>query len=283
MLINWYPGHMHKAQKEVRKIMPSVDIVIEVCDARLPFSSANPMLEQIRANKPSLKVLTKSDLADPKATKLWLDALCQGDSSDALAITKDNPSIARTIPDRARKLLKGRANQFKAIKALILGIPNVGKSTLINTLAGKKIASVGNEPAVTKAQQKIKIADDFLLIDSPGMTWPGSKSEIVNYRLATSGAIRDTAMSYDDVGIFAAEFMAERYPEQLMKAYQLPSLKEEGWQILEQIAKKRGCMQRGGADFQRVGELLVRELRAGKLGRITLEQPGADCDHLKTN
>ncbi len=281
MLINWYPGHMHKAQKDVRKLMPSIDIVIEVCDARLPYSSANPMLEQIRGDKAFLKVLSKSDLADADVTEQWLAELKKQHNTDALAITTDNPSLARSIPDRIRKMLKGRSDDFKAIRALILGIPNVGKSTLINTLAGKKVASVGNEPAVTKAQQKIKLAEDLVLIDSPGMTWPGSKNETVNYRLATSGAIRDTAMEYDDVGMFAAEFMVKRYPEALKKAYQLSSLEPEAWQVLEQIARKRGCMQRGGADFQRVGELLVRELRAGKLGRLSLERPGPDCEHAK--
>lgn len=278
MLINWYPGHMNKARKKVKEIMPSVDMVIEVLDARLPFSSANPMIESLRGKKPFLKVLSKSDLADPELTKLWLDELKSKDNTDALAITTEKLSIAKSIPERILKLFPERNLKAKPIKALILGIPNVGKSTLINTLAGKKIAPVGNEPAVTKAQQKIKIADGLFLIDSPGMTWPGSKNETINYRLATSGAIRDTAMEYDDVAMFAAEFMMQRYPEQIKSCYQLKELAQEPWQVLEQIAKKRGCMQRGGADFQRVGELFVRELRSGKMGQVTLEAPGKDCE-----
>jgi ribosome biogenesis GTPase A len=280
MLINWYPGHMHKARKKVKEIMPSVDMVIEVLDARLPFSSANPMIETLRGQKPYLKVLSKSDLADPAVTELWLNELRAQDNTDALAITTEKLSIAKSIPTRIAKLFPGRNTRAKPIKSLILGIPNVGKSTLINTLAGKKIAPVGNEPAVTKAQQKIKLSDELFLIDSPGMTWPGSKDETINYRLATSGAIRDTAMEYDDVGMFAMEFMLERYPENIKRAYQLPSLEQEAWEVLEQIAKRRGCMQRGGADFMRVGELFVRELRAGKLGRISLEAPGADIETL---
>lgn len=271
---------MHKARKKVKEIMPSVDMVIEVLDARLPFSSANPMIEKLRGQKPFLKVLSKSDLADPKITELWLSELQAQDNTHALAITTEKLSIAKSIPDRITKLFPQRNTRAKPIKALILGIPNVGKSTLINTLAGKKIAPVGNEPAITKAQQKIKITDALFLIDSPGMTWPGSKDETINYRLATSGAIRDTAMEYDDVAMFAMEYMLERYPENIKTAYQLKELETEAWQVLEQIAKRRGCMQRGGADFLRVGELFIRELRAGKLGRLSLEAPGKDIEAL---
>jgi len=271
---------MNKARKKVKEIMPSVDMVIEVLDARLPFSSSNPMIASLRGDKPFLKVLSKSDLADPQVTELWLNELKKEDHTDALAITTEKLTIARSIPERIAKLFPERNTRVKPIKALILGIPNVGKSTLINTLAGKKIAPVGNEPAITKAQQKIKISDALFLIDSPGMTWPGSKDETINYRLATSGAIRDTAMEYDDVGMFAMEFMLERYPESIKKAYQLNALENEAWQVLEQIAKRRGCMQRGGADFHRVGELFVRELRAGKLGRLSLESPGKDIEAL---
>ena len=284
MLINWYPGHMNKARKNVKEIMPSVDMVIEVLDARLPFSSANPMIEKLRGNKPFLKVLSKSDLADPELTQRWLTEIKASDNNtDALAITTEKVAIAKSIPNRILSLFPNRDLRAKPLKALILGIPNVGKSTLINTLAGKKIASVGNEPAITKAQQKIKIADGLFLIDSPGMTWPGSKNETVNYRLATSGAIRDTAMQYDDVAMFAAEFMLERYPDNIKTCYGLDNIEAEAWQVLEQIAKRRGCMQRGGADFQRVGELFVRELRAGKMGRVTLEAPGKDCELEKTS
>ena len=271
---------MNKARKKVKEIMPSVDMVIEVLDARLPFSSANPMIQNLRGQKPYLKVLSKSDLADPKITERWLKALRSEDNTDALAITTEKLSIAKSIPARIGKLFPDRNTRARPIKALILGIPNVGKSTLINTLAGKKIAPVGNEPAVTKAQQKIKITEELFLIDSPGMTWPGSKDETINYRLATSGAIRDTAMEYDDVAMFAMEYLVERYPENIKLAYQLDQLEAEAWQVLEQIAKRRGCMQKGGVDFLRVGELLVRELRAGKLGKISLEAPGADVDSL---
>ena len=274
---------MNKARKKVKEIMPSVDMVIEVLDARLPFSSANPMIETLRGQKPYLKVLSKSDLADPNITEEWLSVLREQSNTDALAITTENSQVARTIPNRILAMFPERDTTKRPIKALILGIPNVGKSTLINTLAGRRVAPVGNEPAITKSQQKIKLSDQLALIDSPGMTWPGSKNEIVNYRLATSGAIRDTALEYDDVAMFAAEYMMERYPSNICKAYQIKELAASPLEILEQIAKRRGCMQRGGADYQRVGELFVRELRAGKLGKISLESPGTDCDLIKVS
>jgi ribosome biogenesis GTPase A len=274
MLINWYPGHMHKAQKKVREIMPLVDAVIEVIDARLPFSSANPMIENLRKNKPFLKILSKSDLADEQVTDDWIRLIQKSSNGDAISISKDKPKITLSVPTKIRALVGNPEHSHKTIKALILGIPNVGKSTLINTLAGKKIAAVGNEPAITKGQQKIRISDDIHLIDSPGMTWPGSKNETVNYRLALSGAIRDTALEYDDVGMFAIEFLLERYPERVQKCYGVAKLDREPWQVLEDIAKTRGCMSGRSADFKRVGELVVRELRSGKLGRLSIERPG---------
>lgn len=273
MLINWYPGHMNKARNKVKEIMPSVDVVIEVLDARLPSSSTNPMIETLRGEKPYLKVLSKSDLADGKITKEWQSFFREQRNMDCLAITTENVSIAKTIPDRIRKLLPNRGSSIKPIRALIMGIPNVGKSTLINTLAGKKIAPVGNEPAVTKAQQKINIAENFFLIDTPGMTWPGSKDEMVNYRLAASGAIRDTALEYDDLAVFAMDYMLQRYPELVRKRYQFAELSDSATEVLEQLAKKRGCMKGGYADLTRIGEMFVRELRAGKLGRVSFEEP----------
>lgn len=273
MLINWYPGHMNKARNKVKEIMPAVDVVIEVLDARLPASSTNPMIETLRGDKPYLKVLSKSDLADPSITKAWQAFFREQRNMDSLAITTDKVSIAKTIPDRIRKLLPNRGTSLKPIRALIMGIPNVGKSTLINTLAGKKIAPVGNEPAVTKAQQKIRISDNFFLIDTPGMTWPGSKNEMTNYRLAASGAIRDTALEYDDLAVFAMDYMLQRYPEAIRKRYQFDELSESATAVLEELAMKRGCKKGGQADLTRIGELFVRELRAGKLGRFSLEEP----------
>ena len=273
MLINWYPGHMHKARGKIKEIMPKVDVVIEVLDARLPYSSSNPMIEKLRGEKPYLKVLSKSDLADEAITNDWQKLFLDQNNVDCLAITTNRIEIAKTIPNRLLKLVPNRGSASKPMRALIMGIPNVGKSTLINTLAGKKIANVGDEPAITKAQQKIRISDHMFLIDSPGMTWPGAKNEMVNYRLAASGAIRDTALEYDDLAMFAMDYMLQRYPELVSKRYQIPKLADEAYEALGQIAQRRGCLQRGGFDVLRVGELFVRELRAGKLGRVSFEEP----------
>lgn len=273
MLINWYPGHMEKARKQVRNIMPSVDVVIEVLDARLPYSSTNPMIETLRKDKPYLKVLSKSDLADAAITEQWLAFWREQKNVDALAITTEKTSIAKTIPDRVLAMLPQRTRRATAVQALILGIPNVGKSTLINTLVGRKVASVGNEPAITKAQAKIRVTDDFVLIDTPGMTWPGAKNEMVNYRLAASGAIRDTALEYDDLGLFAMDYMLQRYPERVSEYFTIKSLSDIAYEAMEQVAKRRGCAKGGRVDFLRAGELFVRELRAGKMGRISFEEP----------
>ena len=273
MLINWYPGHMEKARKEVKKIMPTVDVVIEVLDARLPRSSTNPMIEKLRGEKPYLKVLTKSDLADPLVTEQWLSYWREQRNTDALAITTQNTQVTMTITQRVLKMAPERSLRTVPISAMILGIPNVGKSTLINTLVGRKVANVGNEPAITKAQQKIKVTDDFVLIDTPGMTWPGSKDEMINYRLAAGGAIRDTALEYDDVGIFVMDYLLQRYPQLVADYFKIKNLSDIAHEALEQVAMRRGCKQGSRIDYTRAGEILVREMRAGKLGRISLEEP----------
>lgn len=273
MLINWYPGHMEKARKKVKEILPSVDVVIEVLDARCPYSSTNPMIEKLRGDKPYLKVLTKTDLADPQITDTWQSSLSKALNTEVLPITTQNTKLALTIPDRVCAMSRHQAHNIRPVAALIMGVPNVGKSTLINTLVGRKAAGVGNEPAVTKAQQKYRVNPQLTLIDSPGMTWPGSKDEMINYRLATSGAIRDTAIEYDDLGLFAVDYLMQRYPEALTKHFHLSDLPEQAIQAMEAIAKKRGCVKGKYVDYTRVGELIVREYRAGKIGRISLEEP----------
>ncbi len=274
MSINWFPGHMHKAQKEVREILPQMDVVIEICDARLPYSSENPMLKSIRGDKPLIKILNKSDLADPKLTQIWLDYLASQDKVKAIALTTNNLSLARTIPHIIKSLVPHKNETGKQINAVIMGIPNVGKSTLINTLVGTVKAKVGNEPAVTKGQQRIKLEEGVYLIDTPGMLWPKIENENSAYRLAVSGAIKDTAFDHDDIAFFAAEYLLKAYPELLINRYQLDNLPQQEVDLIEAIGKKRGCVKSGGQfDFHKASEILIQDIRSNALGAITFELP----------
>ncbi len=274
MSINWFPGHMHKAQKEIKEILPQIDVVIEVCDARLPFSSENPMITEIRGDKPLIKILNKSDLADPKLTQIWLDYLDSQHNVKAIALTTDNPAIAKTLPALIKKLVPNKNEAGKQINAVIMGIPNVGKSTLINTLVGKAKAKVGNEPAVTKGQQRIKLEEGLYLLDTPGMLWPKILNDNSGYRLAISGAIKDTAFEHDDIACFAAEYLLENYPERLSKRYQLDELPQQEVELIEAIGKRRGCVKSGGiVDFHKASAILINEIRDKTLGPITFENP----------
>lgn len=274
MSINWFPGHMHKAQKEIKEILPQIDVVIEVCDARLPFSSENPMITEIRGDKPLIKILNKSDLADPQATQIWLDYLDAQHNVKAIALTTQNPAIAKTLPSIIKNLIPNKDETGKQINVVIMGIPNVGKSTLINTLVGKAKAKVGNEPAVTKGQQRIKLEEGLYLLDTPGMLWPKILNDNSGYRLAISGAIKDTAFEHDDIACFAAEYLLKNYPEQLVKRYQLKELPEQDVDLIEAIGKKRGCVKSGGiVDFHKASTILINEIRDKTLGPITFENP----------
>lgn len=274
MAINWFPGHMHKAQKEIVEILPQIDVVIEVCDARLPFSSENPMITEIRGDKPLIKILNKSDLADPAYTDKWLNYLESQHNVKAIALTTENGQAAKLIPVLIRKMVPNKDETGKQINAVIMGIPNVGKSTLINTLVGKTKAKVGNEPAVTKGQQRIRLEDGLYLFDTPGMLWPKIMNENSGYRLAVSGAVKDTAFDHDEIACFAAEYLLEAYPERLMERYKLDELPQQEVELIEAIGRKRGCIKSGGrVDFHKASEILVNEIRDKTLGSLTFESP----------
>jgi ribosome biogenesis GTPase A len=274
MAINWFPGHMHKAQKEIKEILPQIDVVIEVCDARLPFSSENPMITEIRGDKPLIKILNKSDLADPATTKLWLDYLESQHNVKAIALTTDNPSVAKTIPQLIRKLVPNKNEDGKQLNAVIMGIPNVGKSTLINTLVGKTKAKVGNEPAVTKGQQRIRLEEGLYLFDTPGMLWPKIANENSGYRLAVSGAVKDTAFDHDDIAYFAAEYLLKEYPKRLTERYKLTELPNHEEELIEAIGRKRSCVKSGGrVDLHKASVILINEIRDKTLGPISFEVP----------
>ncbi|EIC31256.1 MULTISPECIES: ribosome biogenesis GTPase YlqF [Methylomicrobium] len=274
MQIQWYPGHMHKAGKEIKEILPKTDIVIEVLDARIPFSSANPLLASLRGDKPCLKVLSKSDLADPELTAVWQDYLEREQGVKTLALTSREPEKIRKIPALCRNMLAGQMQNDRIVHALIMGIPNVGKSTLINILAGRTVAKTGNEPAVTKTQQRIAIGSNVVLLDTPGMLWPNIENRHSGLRLAATGAIKDTALHHEAVAAFVAGYLNRQYPDYLRERFRLERIPESDEAVLEAISRKRGCLRAGGQmDLDKAAKILLAEFRAGTVGRVTLETP----------
>ena len=274
MAIQWFPGHMHKARKEIKKIIPKIDMIIEVLDARIPFSSENPLVAELRQQKPCIKLLNKSDLADPIATKKWLSYLSQQKNVEAQAVTSEQKTGIKKISEICLKMFAERNTAVKPVRVLIMGIPNVGKSTLINILTGRSIAKVGDEPAVTKSQQVISLGNGIELVDTPGFLWPKIENINSGYRLAMTGSIKNTAMEYEDVALFAAEYFLKAYPEEIKQRYKLQALPEKGAELLEAIGRKRGCLQSGGiVNMHKASEILVNEFRVKLLGRLSLETP----------
>jgi len=274
MSINWYPGHMHKACKEIKQSLPKVDLVIEILDARIPYSSENPMLGSLTGNKPTIKIFNKSDLADPDITCQWQTHLEQHDHVKTLALNCQQPEKIHQISALCIKLAQKKPGAIQPVRALILGIPNVGKSTLINLLAGRHIAKTGNEPAVTRMQQRIHLDNNIVLFDTPGMLWPKLTTPEVGYRLAVTGAIKDTAIDHVDVALFAANYLLSQYPDHLQSRYHLEQLPSTELDCLEVIGKQRGCLGSGGrVNMDKVAKILLSEFRAGTLGQISLELP----------
>jgi len=272
MAINWYPGHMHKANKEMTEILPEVDLVIELLDCRLPYSSQNPAIAKLGQNKPCIKILSKSDLADPAVTTQWQDYFERTESVKTLLTTLDNADKAQKLLQLVHKLVQRKSKSRSHILAMITGIPNVGKSTLINAVAGRKVAKTGNEPAITKGLQKIRISEDLIFLDTPGILWPKIHNENSGYRLATSGAIRDTATEVEDLAFYLSGFLLQQYPQLLIDRYEFDSTPNSDVEFLEQLGARRGCLRGGGSvDLEKVSAILVNEFRAGMLGRITLE------------
>ena len=274
MSIQWYPGHMHKAQKEIQKILPQVDLLIEVLDARIPFSSENPAIAKLRGNKPCIKVLSKTDLADPAMTDTWREYLERERGVKTFCTTTEQPAKMKLLVDLCRRMLPQKDAGVKNIQTMIVGIPNVGKSTLINTLASRAITKTGNEPAVTKSQQRIDLGSGIILLDTPGILWPKIENPKSSYRLAATGAIKNTVMEYEDVGFFLADYLLKAYPSLLQERFQLASIPATELEFLEMAAARRGALGAGGrVNLHKICELLINELRAGKLGPITLESP----------
>lgn len=276
MIIDWYPGHMKKAREQIIEKLRTIDVVIEVLDARLPASSANPLLTKLRGAKPCIKVLNKSDLADPTVTNAWVRCFEKQQGVRALPlIAKDHRDAGRLLK-LCRTLKPGRGGKGERyLQVMVVGIPNVGKSTLINTLAGKKMARVGDKPAVTTCQQLIDLHNGILLSDTPGLLWPMLEDQNGACRLAASGAIGENAFDTDSVALTTLGYVSDRYPALLLKRYNLPELPASPSALLEEIGRRRGCLVSGGeVDRHRAAELFLRELRGGLLGGISLERPG---------
>ncbi len=274
MAINWYPGHMHKANKEMTEILPQVDLVVELLDCRIPHSSQNPVIARLGAGKPCIKILSKSDLADPAITAQWQAYFESKASVKTLLSTLELSDKADRFMRLYHKLLPGKAGSGGKTLAMISGIPNVGKSTLINALVGRKVAKTGDEPAITRGLQRIKLNQEVTFLDTPGILWPKIDNENSGYRLAATGAIRDTAIDIEDVATHLGEFLVDHYGQRLQQRYALDCAATSALDLLEKVGKRRGCLRRGGhVDLEKVSSLLVNEFRDGLLGRITLETP----------
>ena len=279
MTIKWYPGHMGTAQKKITELLRTVDVIIEVLDARLPAASANHPLAALRRNKPCIKVLNKNDLADPAVTKAWVRTFERETGIRALPLSAKQPREVSRLIELCRLLAPTRGKPGRTLRAMVVGIPNVGKSTLINTLVGKCMAKVGDKPAITIRAQQIDLGNGIVLLDTPGLLWPEMSDQTGAYRLATSGAIGANALDYTNVGLFAAAYMMRRYPELLRNRYKLMELPDSPHDVIEAIGRCLGCLvSGGGVDLNRAAEAFIRELRAGKIGRVSFEEPETAAD-----
>jgi ribosome biogenesis GTPase A len=263
---------MTAARRIIAERMSSIDVVIEVLDARMPHASANPVMTELRGRKPCLKVLSKSDLADPDATRAWARALETDATVKVLATATTHESAIRSrVPEMCQKLAPHRVGH-KPLRAMVVGIPNVGKSTLINTLMQRSVAKVGDEPAVTKSLQMVTLKSGMLISDHPGLLWPKIEEEDVGLKLALGGAIPDTAIDYEQVAYFAAGLFLERYPALLLARYKLAELPGSASELLAAVGSRRGALRKGGGiDAHKAADALIHDFRCGALGRITLD------------
>lgn len=279
MAIQWFPGHMHSTRKAIAERIKDIDVVIEMLDARLPGSSANPLLSELTGHKPSVKVLNKQDVADPARTPLWLDWYNALPETRAIGLDASEPAPARRLIDACRLLAPQRGGMAKPMRVLICGIPNVGKSTLINTLSQKSQAKTGDEAGITKLEQRITLADDFYLWDTPGMLWPRITIPESGYKLAASGAVGKNAYDEEEVVLELLAYLKRPYAHLLEARYRLglapkaiAGMHED--ELLELIARKRGAVMSGGrVNVQKGAELVLTDLRSAVLGRVTLETP----------
>ena len=278
MSIQWFPGHMNSARKETARTMAVIDVVIEVLDARMPEASSNPMIQELRLQRrrPCLKVLNKADLADPAVTRSWMDYYNRQPGVTAVALSCNHAGQAAKVPGLCQSLAPHRDSAAKPLRMLIMGIPNVGKSTLMNMLLKRRIQKVGAEPAVTKLQQRHVLNDRMTLTDSPGLLWPKIEPPVVGLMLAAIHAIGANAVNDEEIGEFLAATLLARYPARLAARYGFPVEGLDGTGLLEAIAKKRGCLRKGKGgepDREKAARILLADYRDGTLGRTSLETP----------
>ncbi len=276
MAIQWFPGHMTSARKKAAETMEFIDVVIEVLDARAPEASSNPLIRELRAHRqrPCLKILNKADLADPEATGAWLDFYNAQQGVKAVALSCKNASDAARVPKLCQPLAPHRNSTLKPLRMMIMGIPNVGKSTLMNMLLKRRVAHVGDEPAVTKSQQTHNINERMTLTDSPGLMWPKIERPSDGLMLAAIHAIGRNAVIEEEVAEYLAGILLERYPASLAGRYGIEVQGMDGIGVVEAIARKRGCFLKSNGnepDLEKAAMILLTEFRAGKLGRISLE------------
>lgn len=280
MNFQWYPGHMTKAKRQMQEDIKLIDLVIELVDARIPLSSRNPDIDELGKNKARLILLNKSDLADEKQNEAWsayfrrkgfyvvkLDARSK----------KHMKEIQNVIMEACKEKIerdRRRGIKNRPVRAMVVGIPNVGKSTFINTFAGKACAKTGNKPGVTKGKQWIRLNKDVELLDTPGILWPKFDDQMVGLRLALIGSIKDEILNIDELSLELIQYLTENYEGYLQARYQAEEKREKPVEILEEIARNRNCIQKGNeVDYSKAAAMVIDEFRSGRLGRITLEQP----------
>jgi len=280
MEINWFPGHMAKALRNIKQNLAKVDMVIETCDARIPRASRNPELDNIIDNKPRILVLNKADLADDNITGMWIENLS---SNNLIVIAVDGTKVndAKFIREKCISVCSGKIERAKAkgrlirpIRAMVVGIPNTGKSTIINTLSKKKVAATSDRPGVTRSPQWVRAGEDLELMDMPGVLWPKIEDRNDQVLLAGTGAIRDTVLDMVEVAYKMMIIMSDICPEKIMERYKIDLSEVQGYDAFELAAKKRGCILSGGRiDEERFAALFLDELRAGLMGKISFEKP----------
>jgi ribosome biogenesis GTPase A len=286
MAIQWFPGHMVAARKKAAETMERTDVVIEVVDARLPEASCNPIITEQRLfrQRPCLKILNKADLADPAATKAWLQFYNAQNDVTAVALSCKKAGDVAKIPGLCEKLAPHRGTSVKPLRMMIMGIPNVGKSTLMNALLNKRVAKVGDEPAVTKNQQRLDLNERMTLVDTPGMMWPQIEHDSDGMMLAASHAIGRNAVIDEEVATFLGDILLKKYPALVVERYKIAVEGMDGADLIEAVAKRRGYKLKGGDfDFEKAALMLLQDYRSGALGRISLETPESRADMLRVH